>query len=74
MQQEIEDQFNQMGLNSIFKQPSSTGYSRPVGTIRVSTQTLNSLLNGMNIGGVQANKQTFKFRTGKSGQIKRLQK
>jgi len=73
MQQEIEDQFGQMGFNPRLKQPISTGYSRPIGTIRVSSQTLNSLLNGMSIG-VPANSNMIKFRTGKNKQVKRLQK
>lgn len=73
IQQDIEDQFGQMGFSSrTLEQPISS--SRPIGTIRVSTQTLNSLLNGMNIGGVPVTSNMIKFRTGKNRQIKRLQK
>lgn len=75
MQQDIEEQFGQLGFSpKLSHQSISTGHSRPIGTIHVSTQTLNSLLSGMNIGGIPANTNTIKFRTGKSRHIKRLQK
>lgn len=75
MQQDVEEQFGQMGLTPRFSQePISTGYSRPVGTIHVSSQTLNSLLSGMNIGEAQINRSMIKFRTGKNTRVKRLQK
>lgn len=74
MQHDIEDQLAQMGLNSRAVQPSFTGYSRPVGKIHVSSQVLDSLLQGMNIGGVPVNKNMIKFKTGKGRQVKRLQK
>lgn len=73
MQYDIEEQLGQMGLNSRVVQPSFTGYSRPVGTIHVSAQALDSLLKGMNIEGVPA-KNMIRFRTGKGRQVKRLQK
>lgn len=74
IQHEIEEQLGQMGLNSRVVHPSFTGYSRPVGTIHVSAQTLNSLLKGMNINGVPVNKNMIRFRAGKGRQVKRLQK
>jgi|LauGreDrversion4_2_1035121.scaffolds.fasta_scaffold03444_9 hypothetical protein len=77
MQQDVEEQFGQMGLTSrsrFSQEPISTGYSRPVGTIHVSSQTLNSLLSGMNIGEAQINRSMIKFRTGKNARVKRLQK
>ena len=77
MQQDIEEQLSQMNLSSVFArhpQPSFSGYSRPVGTIHVSAQTLDSILNGMNISGVPVNRNVIKFRTGKNRQVKRLQK
>lgn len=74
MQHDIEEQLGQMGLNSGAVRPSFTGYSRPVGTIHVSAQVLDSLLKGMNIEGVPVNKNMIRFRTGKGRQLKRLQK
>lgn len=75
MQQEIEDQFGQLGFNSIVvQQPILSEYSRPVATIHVSAQTLDSLLSGMNIDGVPINKTMIKFKTGKNRMVKRLQK
>lgn len=72
IQQEIEEQLGQMGFNQrLQQQPIATGYSQPIGTIHVSSQTLNSLLNGMSIGS-PVNSRMIKMRVGKNRPIKRL--
>lgn len=74
VQYDIEEQLGQLGLSSKIVQPNITEYSRPVGTIHVSSYTLDSILKGMNINGVPVNKNMIRFRTGKGKQIKRLQR